>query len=138
MDEAPPVSGPDAPRVPSKTIIRVTGGRQTTAIYDVAGTAGGRCASFTMPVPPARSVISTWLAAPDVRVQTSALRPTAVPRWGGWGYIREINLEVCMLLALAVILLILAVVGGIAIHPLLFLIALLAVLALLASRTGRF
>jgi hypothetical protein len=42
-----------------------------------------------------------------------------------------------MLLALAVILLILAVVGGIAIHPLLFLIAILAVLALFGGR-GRF
>ncbi len=41
-----------------------------------------------------------------------------------------------MLIALAVILLILAVVGGIAIHPLLFLIALLAVLALVLTRTG--
>jgi hypothetical protein len=41
-----------------------------------------------------------------------------------------------MLIALAVILLILAVVGGIAIHPLLFLIALLAVLALVLSRGG--
>jgi len=39
-----------------------------------------------------------------------------------------------MLLALAVILLILAVIGGIAIHPLLFLIAILAVLVLFASR----
>jgi hypothetical protein len=39
-----------------------------------------------------------------------------------------------MLLALAVILLIVAVIGGIAIHPLLFLIAILAVLALVASR----
>jgi hypothetical protein len=88
--------------------------------------------------PGALSYIHVAGGAGTVRVQTSALRPTAVPRWGGWGYIREINLEVCMLLALAVILLILAVVGGIAIHPLLFLIALLAVLALLASRTGRF
>ena len=43
-----------------------------------------------------------------------------------------------MLLALAVILLILAVVGGIAIHPLLFLIAVIAVLVLFAGRTGRF
>ena len=41
-----------------------------------------------------------------------------------------------MLIALAVILVILAVVGGIAIHPLLFLIALLAVLALVLSRGG--
>jgi hypothetical protein len=39
-----------------------------------------------------------------------------------------------MLLALAVILLVLAVVGGIAIHPLLFLILILAVLALVAGR----
>lgn len=43
-----------------------------------------------------------------------------------------------MLLALAVVLLILAVVGGIAIHPLLFLIAIIAVVALFASRSGRF
>jgi hypothetical protein len=43
-----------------------------------------------------------------------------------------------MLLALAVILLIVAVVGGIAIHPLLFLIAILAVVALFASRSGGF
>jgi hypothetical protein len=39
-----------------------------------------------------------------------------------------------MLLALAVILLVLAVIGGIAIHPLLFLLVIVAVLALLASR----
>ena len=39
-----------------------------------------------------------------------------------------------MLLALAVILLIIAVVGGIAVHPLLFLIAILAVVALVAGR----
>jgi hypothetical protein len=74
----------------------------------------------------------------DVRVQTSALRPAAVSRCGGWGYIGKVNLEVSMLLALAVILLILAVVGGIAIHPLLFLIAVLAVVALVAGRSGRF
>ncbi len=41
-----------------------------------------------------------------------------------------------MLLALAVILLILAVVGGVAIHPLLFLLAILAVLVFFASRSG--
>lgn len=39
-----------------------------------------------------------------------------------------------MLLVLAVILLIIAVVGGVAIHPLLFLIAILAVAALVAGR----
>jgi flagellar biosynthesis component FlhA len=39
-----------------------------------------------------------------------------------------------MLIALAIILVILAVAGGIAIHPLLFLIALLAVLALVLNR----
>ena len=42
--------------------------------------------------------------------------------------------EVSMLLAIAAILLILAVVGGIAVHPLLFLIAILAVVALVAGR----
>lgn len=41
-----------------------------------------------------------------------------------------------MLLALAAILLIIALVGGIAIHPLLFLIAVLAILALFAGRRG--
>jgi flagellar biosynthesis component FlhA len=39
-----------------------------------------------------------------------------------------------MLLVLAAVLLILAVVGGIAVHPLLFLIAILAVVALVAGR----
>jgi hypothetical protein len=42
--------------------------------------------------------------------------------------------EVFMLLALAVILLVIAVAGGIAVHPLLFLIAILAILALVAGR----
>ncbi len=41
-----------------------------------------------------------------------------------------------MLFALAVILLILAVVGGVAVHPLLFLIAILAVLAFFGGRRG--
>jgi hypothetical protein len=41
-----------------------------------------------------------------------------------------------MLLALAVILLIIAIVGGIAVHPLLFLIAILALLAVLGGRRG--
>ena len=39
-----------------------------------------------------------------------------------------------MLVALAVLLLVLAVVGGIAVHPLLFLIAVLAVIALVGGR----
>lgn len=39
-----------------------------------------------------------------------------------------------MLLAIAVVLLIIAVVGGVAIHPLLFLIAIVAVAALIAGR----
>ncbi len=39
-----------------------------------------------------------------------------------------------MLVALAVILLIIAVVGGIAVHPLLFLIAILALLAFFGGR----
>jgi len=41
-----------------------------------------------------------------------------------------------VLIALAVILLILAVVGGVALHPLLFALAILAVLALLSGRRG--
>ncbi len=39
-----------------------------------------------------------------------------------------------MLFALAVILLILAVVGGVAVHPLLFLVAILALLAFFSGR----
>jgi hypothetical protein len=43
-----------------------------------------------------------------------------------------------MLLTLAVILLVLAVVGGVAVHPLLFLVAALALLAFVANgRAGR-
>jgi hypothetical protein len=42
-----------------------------------------------------------------------------------------------MLLTLAVILLVLAIAGGIALHPLLFLIALLALLAFFGRRGGR-
>lgn len=41
-----------------------------------------------------------------------------------------------MLFALAVILLILAVAGGVAVHPLLFLVAILAVLAFFGGRRG--
>jgi hypothetical protein len=39
-----------------------------------------------------------------------------------------------MLLALAAVLLIIAVIGGIAVHPLLFLIAILAVVAVIGRR----
>lgn len=39
-----------------------------------------------------------------------------------------------MLFALAIVLLVLAVVGGIAVHPLLFLLAILAVVALFGGR----
>ncbi len=41
-----------------------------------------------------------------------------------------------MLFTLAVILLILAVIGGVAVHPLLFLVAILAVLAFFGGRRG--
>lgn len=41
-----------------------------------------------------------------------------------------------MLFALAVILLILAVAGGVVVHPLLFLIAILAVMAFFSGRRG--
>lgn len=44
--------------------------------------------------------------------------------------------KVQMLLALVVLLLVLAVVGGIAIHPLLFLIAVLALLVFVGGRRG--
>jgi hypothetical protein len=46
------------------------------------------------------------------------------------------NLEVHMLFAVAAILLVLAVVGGVAVHPLLFLIALAAVLVAVSGRRG--
>jgi hypothetical protein len=42
-----------------------------------------------------------------------------------------------MLITLVVVLLVLALVGGIAVHPLLFLLALLAVLVLFAGRGRR-
>lgn len=41
-----------------------------------------------------------------------------------------------MLLALAIVLLVLAVVGGIAVHPLLFLIAILALVVFMSGRRG--
>ena len=41
-----------------------------------------------------------------------------------------------MLIAIAVLLLVLAVVGGVALHPLLFLLAILAVLAIVSGRRG--
>jgi len=56
------------------------------------------------------------------------------PELQGPGYIRKTDTEVNMLLAIAAVLLILAVIGGIAVHPLLFLIAVLAVVALVAGR----
>jgi hypothetical protein len=43
-----------------------------------------------------------------------------------------------MLFALAVLLLILAVAGGLAVHPLLFLIAILALFAFFGGRRGTF
>jgi hypothetical protein len=42
-----------------------------------------------------------------------------------------------MLLPLAVVLLVLAIAGGVVVHPLLFLIALLALLAFFGGRGGR-
>jgi flagellar biosynthesis component FlhA len=72
----------------------------------------------------------------EVRTQTSAALPMAVLRGDGRGTCGKSNLEVYMLLTLAVILVILAVIGGVAIHPLLFLIAVLAVLAFVVSRSG--
>jgi hypothetical protein len=48
--------------------------------------------------------------------------------------IRKPKTEVDVLLALVVILLVLAVVGGLAVHPLLFLLAIVALLAFLGGR----
>ena len=42
-----------------------------------------------------------------------------------------------MLFTLAVVLLVLAIAGGVAVHPLLFLVALLALLAFFGDRGGR-
>jgi hypothetical protein len=71
-----------------------------------------------------------------VRIQTSARIPVTVAIRGGRGYLLETKLKVPMLFALAVILLILAVAGGIAVHPLLFLLAIVAVLVLVSGRRG--
>ena len=65
----------------------------------------------------------------NVRARTGLRDQVAVP-----GYISKTATEVRMLLVLAAILLIIAVVGGIAVHPLLFLIAILAVVALVGGR----
>jgi hypothetical protein len=71
-----------------------------------------------------------------VCTRTYAAVPLTVPGWRPWGYIGKAKTEVSMLFTLAVILLILAVVGGIAVHPLLFLIAILALLAFFGGRRG--
>ena len=47
------------------------------------------------------------------------------------------NMEVEMLLALALILLIIALAGGVVVHPLLFLLAIVAILVLFTHREGR-
>ncbi|MDQ2896059.1 MAG: hypothetical protein M3Y09_10520 [Actinomycetota bacterium] len=46
------------------------------------------------------------------------------------------NLEVTMLLTIAVLLLVLAVLGGLLVHPLIFLLALVAVVVLVGNRRG--
>lgn len=50
------------------------------------------------------------------------------------GYMGETETEVSMLFVVAVILLVIAVAGGILVHPLLFLIAIIALLAALRGR----
>jgi hypothetical protein len=72
-------------------------------------------------------------------MQTSELVPLigcAAIRWALIAKVRKPQPEVRMILALALILLFLAVVGGIAVHPLLFLIAILAVLVFVGGRRG--
>jgi hypothetical protein len=67
---------------------------------------------------------------------TSAWLRARAPSIEVRGYRAKLDLEVHMLFALAVILLILAVVGGVAIHPLLFLLVILALLVFLGGRRG--
>ncbi len=69
-------------------------------------------------------------------MRTSAGVLAAVPRRDERGYISKDKTEVDVLVALVVILLILAIVGGLAIHPLLFLLAILALLVLFGGRRG--
>jgi hypothetical protein len=64
----------------------------------------------------------------DVRADTPLNRESRIVV-----FTRATDTEVNMLFAVAAILLILAVVGGVAIHPLLLLIAILAVLALVGA-----
>jgi hypothetical protein len=73
-----------------------------------------------------------------VRIQTSAPVPVPAPVLPPVrrGYVDKANPEVSMLLALAVVLLIIAVAGGVVIHPLLFLIAILALIAFFSGRRG--
>lgn len=74
-----------------------------------------------------------------VCMRTSELVPLIIGAAIGWALIakvRKAQPEVRMLLVIAVILLLLAVAGGIAVHPLLFLIAILAVLAFVGGRRG--
>ncbi len=52
------------------------------------------------------------------------------------GYLWITNLEVTMLLTVALILLVLAVLGGLLVHPLIFLLALVAVVVLVSDRRG--
>ena len=75
-----------------------------------------------------------------VCIQTSELGPLVICEAIGWALIANVpkapTWRLRMILALALILLLLAVAGGIAVHPLLFLIAILAVLVFVGGRRG--
>ncbi len=69
-------------------------------------------------------------------MRTSTTRPVSVADHPHPGYLQKTNLEVTMLLTIALILLVLAVLGGLLIHPLIFLLALVAVVVLVGNRRG--
>lgn len=76
----------------------------------------------------------THAAVSYVRIQTSGRKRTRGSDPASRVRSGKPTPEVRMLLAIAAVLLIIAVIGGIAVHPLLFLIAILAVVALVAGR----
>ncbi len=69
-------------------------------------------------------------------MRTSTTRPVLVADRPHPGYLQITNLEVTMLLTIALILLVLAVLGGLLVHPLIFLLALVAVAVLVSNRRG--
>jgi hypothetical protein len=69
-------------------------------------------------------------------MRTFTLRPVSVRDAKARVISPVTNLEVTMLLTIALILLVLAVLGGLLVHPLVFLLALVAVVVLVGNRRG--